>query len=112
MPPQMQDEAMDPILGKIQDGRTDLVFDFVEAGNSPSFVDEDRVSLLQWCDYYGDVSAIKFLLSGGTDLASLGHNIDLNGAVFVLTNCSEAFLLQSLCKCRYASLRSAASRSD
>ena len=74
---------MNSILGKIQDGRTDLVFDFVEAaGNSPSFVDEDRVSLLQWCAYYGDVSAIKFLLSRGADLASLGHNVDLNGAVY------------------------------
>ncbi len=73
---------MNSILGKIQDGRTDLVFDFVEAGNSPSFVDQDRVSLLQWCAYYGDVSAIKFLLSRGAALASLGHNIDLNAAVY------------------------------
>ena len=32
---------MDSILSKIKDGRTDLVFDFLEAGNSPSFVDED-----------------------------------------------------------------------
>ena len=73
---------MNPILGKIQDGRTDLVFDFVEADNSPSFVDQGGVSLLQWCAYYGDVSAIKFLLSRGAELASLGHNFDLNGAVY------------------------------
>ena len=73
---------MDSILGKIQDGRTDLVFDFLEAGNGPSFVDDDGVSLMQWCSYYGDVSAIKFLLSRGAHLASLGHNIDLNAAVY------------------------------
>lgn len=73
---------MSSILGKIQDGRTDLVFDFVEAGNSLSFVDEDGVSLLQWCAYYGDVSGIKFLLSRGANLASLGHNVDLNAAVY------------------------------
>jgi ankyrin repeat protein len=78
----MRDEVMNSILGKVQDGRTDLVFDFVEAGNSPSFVDQDGVSLLQWCAYYGDVSAIKFLLSRGAELASLGPNIDLNGAVY------------------------------
>ena len=63
---------MDSILGKIKDGRTDLVFDFLGTGNSPSFVDEDGVSLMQWCSYYGDVSAIKFLLSRGADLAPLG----------------------------------------
>lgn len=73
---------MNSILDKIQDGRTDLVFDFVEAGSSPSFVDDNRVSLLQWCAYYGDVSAIRFLLSSGANLASLGHNIDLNAAVY------------------------------
>jgi len=78
----MKDEAVDAILSKIQDGRTDLVFDFLEEGNSPSSVDEDGVSLMQWCAYYGDVSAIKFLLSRGANLSSLGHNIDLNAAVY------------------------------
>ena len=37
---------------------------------------------MQWCAYYGDVSAIKFLLLRGAKLALLGHNIDLNAAVY------------------------------
>jgi ankyrin repeat protein len=40
------------------------------------------VSLLQWCAYYGDVSAIKFLVASGAPLPALGENYDLNGAVF------------------------------
>src|SRR3954447_25752904 len=91
----MQDGAMDSILGKIQDGRTDLVFEFVAAGNGPSFVDDDGVSLMQWCAYYGDVSAIKFLLSRGANLASLGHNVDLNAAVYHGRWQLTQFLLES-----------------
>jgi hypothetical protein len=44
--------------------------------------DSDRVSLIKWCAYYGDVSAIKFLLSKAESLESLGDNFDLNGACF------------------------------
>jgi ankyrin repeat protein len=40
------------------------------------------VSLLKWCAYYGDVSAIRFLLAKGESLQSLGDNLDLNGAAF------------------------------
>ena len=40
------------------------------------------VSLIRWCAYYGDVSAIKFLLANGESLATLGENFDLNGACF------------------------------
>ena len=70
------------MLNKIVEGRTDLVFDFVEAGNSASAVDEGGVSLLQWCAYYGDVSAMKFLLAHGAALDLLGDNYDLNSAAF------------------------------
>ena len=34
------------------------------------------------CAYYGDVSAIKFLLAHGESLAALGDNFDLAGACF------------------------------
>ena len=51
------------ILQQITDGRTDLVFDYVTAGHAATSADEGGVSLLQWCSYYGDVSAIKFLLA-------------------------------------------------
>src|SRR5438105_1275349 len=40
------------------------------------------VSLLRWSAYYGDVSAMKFLLANGEALTSLGENLDLNGAAF------------------------------
>jgi len=67
---------------RIKDGRTDLVFDFLDQGNAADSADEYGVSLIQWCAYYGDVSAIRYLKSRGVSLASLGTNLDLNGAVF------------------------------
>jgi len=70
------------MLDRITDGRTDLVFDYIAAGNPPDSKDADGVSLIQWCAYYGDVSAIRFLLSRGESLGSLGENFDLNGAAF------------------------------
>src|ERR1035441_7296157 len=69
------------MLDKIADGRTDLVFDYVAGGNSASAT-VNQVSLIRYCAYYGDVSAIKFLLSNGESLASLGENFALNVACF------------------------------
>jgi len=40
------------------------------------------VPLIKWCDYYGDVSAIRFLLAHGESLDSLGANLGLNRAAF------------------------------
>jgi ankyrin repeat protein len=71
-----------PILEEIVDGRTDLVFEYLAAGHSANSADKDGVSLLQWCAYYGDVSAMKFLLAGGAKLDSLGDNLGLTGACF------------------------------
>lgn len=70
------------MLGRIVDGRTDLVFEYVAAGHPANSTDADGVSLMQWCAYYGDVSAIRFLLANGESLASFGENLDLNGAAF------------------------------
>jgi len=70
------------MLQRIADGRTDLVFDHVGAGGSATVRDAKGVSLLQWCAYYGDVSAIRFLLGHGESLTALGENFDLNGAAF------------------------------
>ncbi len=70
------------MLDRIINGRTDLVFDYVTAGNVANATDNDGVSLMQWCAYYGDVSAIRFLLANGESLTSLGENLDLNGAAF------------------------------
>jgi ankyrin repeat protein len=70
------------MLEKILDGRTDVVFDYVAAGHPANTTDPDGVSLIRWCAYYGDVSAIRFLLAQGESLDSLGGNFDLNGACF------------------------------
>src|SRR5215471_17378234 len=70
------------ILDRIADGRTDLVFDYLGAGHAATSADADGVSLIKWCAYYGDVSAIRFLLSQGESLKALGDNYDLNGAAF------------------------------
>ncbi len=40
------------------------------------------MSLIKWCAYYGDVSAIKYLIANGATLQDLGGNYDLNGAAF------------------------------
>jgi uncharacterized protein len=62
------------MLDEIKDGRTDLVFEYLAAGHAATSADPDGVSLLQWCAYYGDVSAIKFLLANGGSLDSLGDD--------------------------------------
>lgn len=67
---------------RIANGRTDLVFDHVADGGLATAADADGVSLIRWCAYYGDVSAIRHLLEHGESLASLGDNHDLNGAAF------------------------------
>lgn len=70
------------MLHEIVDGRTDLVFDYLAAGHPTNSTDENSVSPLKWCAYYGDVSAIKFLLSKGESLQSLGDDLSLNVACF------------------------------
>ena len=67
----MQDDVID----RIADGRTDLVFDYIAAGNSATSKDKDGTSLINWCAYYGDVSAIKFLVANGETLQSLGDDL-------------------------------------
>ena len=68
------------ILDQIVDGRTDLVFDYLSQGHPATATDGDGVSLLKWCAYYGDVSAIRFLLANGESAASLDG--ELNAAAF------------------------------
>jgi len=70
------------ILNQITDGRTDLVFDYLSVGHAATSADQGGVSLIKWCAYYGDVSAIRFLLANGESLQTLGDNLDLNGAAF------------------------------
>jgi len=70
------------MLRRIAAGRTDLVFEYVAEGHPASSKTEDGGSLMQWCAYYGDVSAIRFLLSKGESLPSLGDDFGLNAAAF------------------------------
>lgn len=70
------------MLDRIADGRTDLVFEYVAAGHPATSKDQNGVPLIRWCDYYGDVSAIKFLLANGESLTSLGDDLGLNRACF------------------------------
>jgi len=70
------------LLDQIADGRTDFVFDYLAAGHAAGSADKNGVSLIKWCAYYGDVSAIRFLLTKGESLKSLGANFELNGAAF------------------------------
>ena len=60
------------LFDQITDGRTDLVFDYVAAGHAATSADEGGMSLIKWCAYYGDVSAIKFLLSHGSHSSRWG----------------------------------------
>lgn len=69
------------MLDKIADGRTDLVFDYVAQGNSAAAT-LHKAPLIRHCAYFGDVSAIKFLLANGENLQSLGDNLGLNSACF------------------------------
>jgi ankyrin repeat protein len=70
------------MLERIVDGRTDLVFDYVAAGYPSTATDRLGTSLLQWCAYHGDVSAIRFLIAQGASLDELGENLGLGGAAF------------------------------
>src|SRR5258708_1466995 len=70
------------MIDKITDGRTDLVFEYIHQRHDARSSDKNGVSLIQWCAYYGDVSAIKHLIANGAFLTDLGNNYDLNGAVF------------------------------
>lgn len=73
---------MSSIMQRIADGRTDLVFDWISQGHSPSIADERGVALIAWCAHYGDVSAIRHLLEHGEALQALGDNFGLTDAVF------------------------------
>ena len=70
------------LLERIVDGRTDLVWDYVGRGHPATALAADGVPLVRWCAYYGDVSAMRFLLDHGESLSSLGENHGLHGAAF------------------------------
>jgi len=70
------------LLAEITDGRTDLVFEYLAEGHLANSTDSDGVPLINWCAYYGDVSAMKLLLGHGASVSSLGDDLGLNAAAF------------------------------
>jgi ankyrin repeat protein len=70
------------LLDRIAAGRPDLVIDYLALGHAATSKDKDGISLSQHCVYYGDVSALKYLLERGETLASLSDNFGLDGAAF------------------------------
>ncbi len=66
---------------RIANGRTDLVFDLASQGK-PATTKHSGVSLINWCAYYGDVSAVRFLLANGESLETLGTDMGLGAAAF------------------------------
>lgn len=72
----------DEVLSRLSEGRTDLVVDWVQEGGAATATAADGMSLIGWCAYYGDVSAIRFLLANGESLSTLGDDLGLNGAAF------------------------------
>ena len=70
------------MFDRIANGRTDLVFDYVAQGHAANSTDKNGVALIKHCSYYGDVSAIRFLIANGESLQSLGENLGLGAAAF------------------------------
>jgi ankyrin repeat protein len=66
------------LVQKVLSGRTDLVWDPEVLMRWP----ENQGELIQTCAYFGDVSAVRYLLGAGSRLSTLGPNFDLNGASF------------------------------
>jgi ankyrin repeat protein len=78
----MSDPAKDRWLLELAEGRTELVFDLLETGLPANYEDDNGISLMGQCAYYGDVSAIRFLLSHGASLTSLGDDLGIGGASY------------------------------
>src|SRR6478609_6170056 len=91
-----------PMIDRIMKGRTDLVFDFVGSGQPATSCDPGGTSLICTCAYYGDVSGIRFLLSQGERLKSLGPNLGLDSAAFHGHWQLCEFLLESGADANYA----------
>jgi ankyrin repeat protein len=73
---------MKSLFERVTEGRTDLVFDLIAQSHSAQMRDADGVSLIRHCAYFGDVSAMRFLLANGESLDVLGDNLGLIAASF------------------------------
>ena len=91
----------DVLLHRIANGRTDLVWECVAQGISID-ASIDGATPLGWSAYYGDVSALRFLLEQGGSLGSLGDNFGLTAAAFHGHWRLVEFLLEAGAKTEYA----------
>jgi ankyrin repeat protein len=78
----MTDQSCEKHLVQLTEGRTELVFDLLASGVAADFRDAHGVPLIRHCAYYGDVSAMRFLLANGERIESLGPNLDLGTAAY------------------------------
>lgn len=58
------------------------MWDLLALGAEVSARTSDGATLVQQCAYYGDVSALRYLLDNGATLNSLGTDLGLNAAAF------------------------------
>ena len=65
------------MLDRIAKGWTDLVVDYVAQGGAVN-----GTSLMQSCVYYGDLTAVKYLMAQGETLATIGERPLFNAAFF------------------------------
>ena len=72
----------DRAILELAEGRTELVFDLLEAGLAADWKDEQGVALIQHCAYFGDVSAMRYLLQKGERIEALGEDLGIHAAAF------------------------------
>lgn len=70
------------LIERIADGRTDLVWELPAHGLPATAADKNGTGVLEWCVYYGDVAAIRFLLDRGAPSGPLDTGATLAGAAF------------------------------
>lgn len=78
----MKQSFQEMLTTRIADGRTDLVIEGVARGMPATSRDAQGTPWIVWCAYYGDVSAIRFLLSHGERLEALGADLGIHAAAF------------------------------
>lgn len=74
--------TQDALLYRIVNGRTDQILDLFTLGATAHTPAPDGKSLILWCAYFGDVTAVRLLLERGASLKDLGHDLGLNAACY------------------------------
>lgn len=70
------------LLERISRGRTDDIIALLQTEGWRASLVEGEINALQWCVYYGDVTALKAALAAGGDLTALDLNAELGNAAF------------------------------